>query len=257
MHPGEGRLGPRRGSRGIVQDRVDRVRDIRGRFGSTKSAVPSSSSSRCAGTCTDRSCSASAVGPHEVTASTDLDAGTATAKAKVLVVGTEISALRLNPRSAQIRPDQKATFSAVGVDGDGNVVTDLTGYAGFGISPDGRCTGNACTASQLGMHSVRGSLATPTGTITDKVPVELIPKRGVSDQAPGEIAGIQVSPRIAQADAGAAITYIATGVDTNGNPVADLTDQTTFAMSPDGSCAGPTCVATTPVRIPSPAPSTA
>ena len=198
------------------------------------------------GTCTGRSCSASGVGPHEVTASATLVTGTATAKAKVLVVGTDIVGLRLNPRSAQIRTDQKATFSAVGVDGNGNVVTDLTGYAVFGISPDGQCSASACTARQLGMHSVRGTLATPEGTVTDEVPVELVPKGGVADQAPGEIAAIQVSPKIAQADAGAAITYIATGVDANGTPVADLTDQTTFAMLPDGSCAGPSCVATTP-----------
>jgi hypothetical protein len=198
------------------------------------------------GTCANQTCSASTVGPHVVTASADLSLGTVTGEAKLLVVATDIVGLRLNPRSAQIRPDQTATFTAVGVDGDGDVVADLTGYTGFAISPDGACTDDTCTAGELGKHSVTATLRTSDGSITDVVSVEVIPKGRVSDQAPGEIANIQVSPKIAEADAGAGITYIATGVDPNGTPVADLTGQTTFTISPDGSCAGATCVATTP-----------
>lgn len=198
------------------------------------------------GTCADDTCSASTVGPHVVTASADLGSDTVTTDAKLLVLATDIAGLRLNPRSAQIRPDQTATFTAVGVDGAGDVVVDLTGYTGFAITPDGQCTDNTCTAGALGKHEVTATLRTSARSITDVVSVEVVPKGRVPDQAPGEIANIQVSPKIAQADAGAGITYIATGVDPNGTPVADLTAQTTFTIRPDGSCAKATCVATTP-----------
>ncbi|HET8988616.1 MAG TPA: hypothetical protein VFN43_08915, partial [Humibacillus sp.] len=198
------------------------------------------------GTCADGTCSASTVGPHVVTASAALGSDTVTTDAKLLVLATDIAGLRLNPRSAQIRPDQTATFTAVGVNGEGDVVADLTGYTGFAITPDGQCTDNTCTAGELGKHVVTATLRTSTRSITDVVSVEVVPKGRVPDQAPGEIANIQVSPKIAQADAGAGIIYIATGVDPNGTPVADLTAQTTFTIRPDGSCDKATCVATTP-----------
>ena len=60
--------------------------------------------------------------------------------------------LRLNPRLAQTRPDQTATFTAVGVSKDGAVIADLTGYAGFTITPDGQCIDQTCAAGQLGAH---------------------------------------------------------------------------------------------------------
>ena len=92
-----------------------------------------------------------------------------------------------------------------------------------------------------------GTLHTAVGAITDVVPLEAtIAKRGVADETPGAWpAQGQILNR--QADAGAAVHDVATGVDTAGTAlVADLTDQTTFTMSPDGSCAGATCLATTP-----------
>ncbi|HET7799922.1 MAG TPA: hypothetical protein VFL38_05840 [Humibacillus xanthopallidus] len=198
------------------------------------------------GTCTGQTCSAAKVGAHTVTASADLGPDTVTTSADVLVVATDITGIRLNPRFAQTRPDQTATFTAVGVGKDGAVVTDLTRYSAFAITPDGQCTDQACSAGKLGRHTVTGTLYTTGGAVTDVVPVEVIPKRGVADRTPGVVANIQVSPGTAQADAGAGVTYVATGVDTFGTPVADLTSQTTFVMSPDGSCAGATCVATTP-----------
>jgi len=198
------------------------------------------------GSCTGLTCSATELGAHAVTASADLGPSTVTTTANLLVVGTDVVGLRLNPRLAQTRPDQTATFTAVGVSKDGAVIADLTGYAGFTITPDGQCIDQTCAAGQLGAHTVTGTLHTAVGAITDVVPLEVIAKRGVADETPGAVASIQVSPGTAQADAGAAVTYVATGVDTAGTPVADLTDQTTFTMSPDGSCAGATCLATTP-----------
>lgn len=198
------------------------------------------------GTCTDRTCSVSALGPHVVTASADLGQDTVTTEAKLLVVATDIVELRLNPRSAQIRPDQGATFTAVGLGAAGDFVADLTGYTVFAISPDGSCTAQTCTASELGEHAVTATLSTSSGAITDVVSVAVIPPGRVPDEAPGEIANIQVSPRTAEADSGAGITYIAIGVDPHGTPVADLTEQTTFTIAPDGSCSGAVCVAVTP-----------
>lgn len=198
------------------------------------------------GTCADGSCSAPTIGPHVVSVSAALDSGTVTADANLLVVATDIAGLRLNPRSAQLRPDQLATFSAAGLDRNGSVIVDLSRFAEFSISPDGQCTSNTCTAGTLGKQEVTATLQTPTGRITDVVPVEVIPKTRVPDQVPGEVASIQVSPKIAQADAGAAITYVATGVDIHGTPIADLTARTTFTIRPDGSCTAAKCVATIP-----------
>ena len=198
------------------------------------------------GTCTARSCAVSALGPHVVTAAADLGSGAVTTEAKVLVVATDITAVRLNPRSAEIRPEQRATFTAIGIGGGGDFVADVTPYTALAISPDGSCTDQTCTAVELGKHSVTATVRMSNAALTEVVPVEVVPKGRVSDQVAGEVATIQVSPKTAEADSGAGVTYVATGVDQNGTPVADLTERTTFTITPDGSCSGPVCIAVTP-----------
>ena len=198
------------------------------------------------GSCTAGICAATKVGPHTVTGRADLGNGPVTATGNLLVMSTEVVTLRLNPWSAQVRPGQKATYTATGLDRDGHAVTDLTDYAGFSITPDGSCIAETCTASRLGSHTVTGTVRTPAGSIAGGSALEVVAKGTQADQGAGEIAGLQLSPKTAQVDAGAGITYIATGVDANGNPVADLSGQTRFVISPDGSCDGSTCIATTP-----------
>jgi hypothetical protein len=58
---------------------------------------------------------------------------------------------------------------------------------------------------------------------------------------PGPVAQLVVSPASAQVAAGEGRTYTATGFTAEGADAGDVTTGTTFAISPDGSCAGATC----------------
>jgi len=57
---------------------------------------------------------------------------------------------------------------------------------------------------------------------------------------------LALSPSEASVAAGDPQTYVADGVDGFGNDLGDMTADTTFTISPDGSCAGPVC---TPMAV--------
>jgi hypothetical protein len=60
----------------------------------------------------------------------------------------------------------------------------------------------------------------------------------------GPLASIVLSPASASVGAGGSVTFSATGYDADGNSLGDVTADTTFSITPDGSCTGPTCTAT-------------
>ena len=55
---------------------------------------------------------------------------------------------------------------------------------------------------------------------------------------------ITISPSSATVTAGVSQTYGATGSDQFGNSLGDVTGDTTFTISPDGSCTANVCTAT-------------
>jgi hypothetical protein len=63
---------------------------------------------------------------------------------------------------------------------------------------------------------------------------------------PAALSSIVVAPASATVSLGVKQAYTATGRDAFGNTTGDLTSTATFSITPDGSCAGPSCSATTP-----------
>ncbi len=60
----------------------------------------------------------------------------------------------------------------------------------------------------------------------------------------GALASLSLSPASSSVTAGGSRSYMATGLDQYGNSLGDVTAQTTFSISPDGSCTGSSCTAT-------------
>jgi hypothetical protein len=61
--------------------------------------------------------------------------------------------------------------------------------------------------------------------------------------SPGPLHHIGIAPASATIGAGGSQSYIAQSFDVFGQTIADVTAGTTFTISPDGSCTGPTCTA--------------
>jgi hypothetical protein len=106
----------------------------------------------------------------------------------------------------------------------------VTATTTFSISPDGSCTGAACTASAAGAHTVTGTNAGKTGTASLQV-------------GAGALDHIVISPSSATISAGGSQTYSAQGFDAANNSLGDVTALTTFSVSPEGTCAGSICTA--------------
>jgi hypothetical protein len=197
------------------------------------------------GSCTAATCTAAQLGPHTVTGTVNVGNRTLTGTANVLVVSRTIVSLRLNPRSAVIHAGGKVTYTATGLDSAHRAVVDLTAYTGFSTSADGSCTGATCTASKPGAHTVTGAVNFLNRIITGKAALRVLPRRH-HVLPPLRLAGLELNPKSAVVDAGAPITYIAIGIDVNGTRLGDLTADTRFSISPDGSCTGATCTAAKP-----------
>jgi len=66
--------------------------------------------------------------------------------------------ITLLPNPSTITLPNSQTYTATGSDIFGNpITTDASGELTFTISPDGTCTGNTCTPTASGMHTVTGS----------------------------------------------------------------------------------------------------
>src|SRR6266545_1435182 len=197
------------------------------------------------GSCTAATCTATRLGPHTVTGTVNIGNRTITGTANLLVVSRTLVSLRLNPRSAVIHAHGKVTYTATGLDSAHRAVVDLTAYTGLSSGPDGTCTHATCTAGKPGAHTVTGTVNFLSHTITGKAALQVIPRRH-HVLPPQRLAGLELNPKSAVADAGAPITYIATGIDANGTRLGDLTADTRFSISPDGSCTHATCTAAKP-----------
>jgi parallel beta-helix repeat protein len=180
------------------------------------------------GSCTRNTCTATKAGVHSVTATI----GGASTTASLTVTPGALDHLALSPTSATVTSDGTVSYSADGRDSYDNSIGDVTATTTFTISPDGSCTGAACTASRAGTHTVTATKSTKTGTATLQV------LAGTSNH-------IVISPSSATIAAGSTQSYTAQSFDSSGNPIGDVTSSTRFSISPDGSCAGNVCTATT------------
>src|SRR5205814_1343174 len=136
----------------------------------------------------------------------------------------------ISPASASITAGGSQTYTAQAFDASNNSLGDVTGSTTFTISPDGSCTGNTCTATQAGSHTVTGSSGGQTSNATLTV-------------NPGPLHHLALSPASATIGSGGSRTYTAQGRDAYDNSLGDVTANTTFTISPNGSCTGATCTA--------------
>ena len=180
------------------------------------------------GSCNGNVCTATKTGPHSVTAN---DQGVMSA-ASLSVAAGPLDHLVLSPSSATISAGSAQAYTADGRDQYDNSLGDVTSTTTFSIAPNGSCTGASCTASTAGAHTVTGTKTGKTGSASLQV-------------SAGTIDHIVISPATATIPAGGSQGYTAQAFDAAGNPTADVTAFTTFSISPNGSCLGATCTATT------------
>jgi peptidoglycan/xylan/chitin deacetylase (PgdA/CDA1 family) len=179
------------------------------------------------GSCQEATCQAHIQGAHTVTG-TD---GTATGEAGLTVTAGTLDHLVVSPKSGQIAAGESQAYTAEGFDAAGNDLGDVTAQSTFTISPDGTCVGAFCGASNNGIHTVTATDGTASGEATLSV-------------GGGTLDHIVISPKTASIAAGESQAYTAEGFDAAGNDLGNVTGQTTFTVSPDGSCQEATCTAT-------------
>src|SRR5262249_44532600 len=190
------------------------------------------------GSCNGDACTATTAGDHTVTGTADLgDGGAASGTAVLRVAPAPLASLKLSPAAAKVTAGDSATYRADGEDEFGNRLGEVTAQATFSSSPDGSCSGAACTATVMGIHTVTATVDLGGGVIAEGSAVLRV--------VPGPLASLKLRPAAAKVTAGDSVTYRADGVDEFGNRLGEVTAQATFSISPDGSCSGATCTAAT------------
>ena len=180
------------------------------------------------GSCTGAACTAGLAGAHTITGTASGKTGTATLQ----VISGNLDHILVSPSSATIGAGGSRAFTVQGFDSSGNSVGDVTAGTTFSISPDGTCTGAACTATVTGPHTVTANNGGKTSTASLTV-------------NPGPLDHLALSPSTASMAAGGSRTFTAQGRDQYDNSLGDVTSTTTFSIQPDGSCSGAACSATT------------
>ena len=179
------------------------------------------------GSCSGSVCTASVAGAHAVTGSDGGKSGTASL---LVSAGSVLDHIVVSPSSAAVVAGGSRSFTAEGFDSSGNSLGDVTSSTSFAVSPDGSCSGNVCTATVAGAHTVTGSDAGKTSTASLSV-------------SAGPVDHLSLSPASASIAAGGSQGYTAQARDQYNNPLGDVTASTVFSIAPDGSCTGATCTA--------------
>jgi parallel beta-helix repeat protein len=180
------------------------------------------------GSCTGATCTASVAGGHTVTGTNGGKTGTASL---VVTASATLDHIVISPATATISAGGSRTYSAEGFDASNNSLGDVTSSTTFSIAPDGSCTGNVCTASTAGSHTVTGNDGGKTNTASLTVNA-------------GPLDHLALSPASATISSGGTQAYTAQGRDQYDNSLGDVTGSTTFSIAPNGSCTGATCTAT-------------
>ena len=138
----------------------------------------------------------------------------------------------ISPSTSTMVAGDSRTYTAQAFDASGNPVGDVTGATTFSIAPDGSCTGNVCTATKAGTHTVTGNVGAKTSTAS----------LGVTAGAPDHLV---LAPASATIASGGSRVYTAEGRDQYDNSLGDVSSSTVFSISPDGSCLAAACTAST------------
>jgi parallel beta-helix repeat protein len=142
--------------------------------------------------------------------------------------GGSLDHIVISPVSATITAGGSQTYTAEGFDRAGNSVGDVTAFTAFSIAPNGTCSGNTCTATSAGAHTVTGNDGGRASTASLTV-------------AAGPPDHLALSPVSATKSVGQSQTYTAEALDQYENSLGDVTDSATFSIAPEGACAGATC----------------
>jgi hypothetical protein len=185
------------------------------------------------GSCKANVCTASLRGVHVVTATS----GGLSAFADLNVTPGGFDHLGVLPRTLQLTAGSPTTFTAVGANSFGDPISDLTATATFAISFEGSCAANVCTA-----YRAHG------GQILTVAQGDHI-SRFVLQVNAGKMTTIRLAPPNATVVAGSPQTYSATGYDAYNNYTQNAyggtnfagADKATLTITPDGSCARPSC----------------
>jgi parallel beta-helix repeat protein len=181
------------------------------------------------GSCTGATCTASVAGTHTVTGRKTGKTGTATLQ---VTASNQLDHIVISPSTATITAGGSQTYTAEGFDPANNSLGDVTSNTIFTVLPNGSCTGNVCTATVSGSHTVTGNDAGKTSTASLTV-------------NPGPYDHLALVPASASIASGGSQTYTAQSRDQYDNTIGDVTSATTFSIAPDGSCTGATCTAST------------
>jgi hypothetical protein len=192
---------------------------------------------RPGGSCTGSRCTSDKAGTYTVAASVvDKATGaTVTGTAELRVDPAELAAVRLSPASARVLAGADQSYTSLGFDAYGNTRGDVTARTTFTIDADGECAGASCSAARTGLYTV-------TGTVTGaEVVGGAISGTSSLRVGPARPARLVLEPQQATVGTGGGQAYTAHGYDALGNDVGDVTAQTTFSISPPGSCHAATC----------------
>src|ERR671934_136807 len=113
------------------------------------------------GSCTGATCTASVAGAHTVTGS---DAGKNGTASLQVTSGNVLDHIVISPATATITAGGSQSYTAQGFDAANNSLGDVTASTTFSIGPNGSCTGNVCTATVAGSHTVTGNDGGKTAT---------------------------------------------------------------------------------------------
>jgi hypothetical protein len=160
---------------------------------------------------------------------------TGTAAGKTGIASLEVTSggvdhITISPATATIAAGGSQAYTAEGFDAANTSLGDVTPSTTFTIGPNGSCTGNVCTATVAGAHTVTGNDGGKAAT-------------GSLAVTAGALDHLALSPTSASIAAGGSQAYTADGRDQYDNSLGDVTATTTFTIAPDGSCTGATCTA--------------
>lgn len=147
--------------------------------------------------------------------------------------------ISLTPNPWTITAGQSRAYTVQKQDAYGNTIADVTSTSTFGITPDGTCTTNSCSATTAGDHTVS---ATYTESATD------YHANAILHVNPAATASLALSPASAGVAQSQAQGFSASGFDQYGNSTGDQTAHTTFGISPTSAttpaaCTGTSCMA--------------
>jgi hypothetical protein len=159
------------------------------------------------GSCSGNTCTALAAGLHSVLAT--YIGKTATASLQVNAGG--LDHITISPASATIIAGGNQSYTAQGFGANNNSLGDVTAATTFSITPNGSCTGNTCTATVGGAHTVTGNDSGKTATASLQV----------NYNHAGFFSPTDNPPTVNKANAGQAITVKWRLTDANGVGISD------------------------------------